>query len=158
MSINRRDIVGQVRDAASSLRRAHPSKDIIVTGHSLGAALSTLAALDIKESLGESSTVWNYGDPRVGNDVFAEYWTQQVGGAWRTVNRADIVPHLPPQAFGFHHIPTEIWFRDSFTDYTVCNGSGEDPDCSDSLFALSIPDHLSYLGFEFVLGLPHGCY
>lgn len=28
---------------------------------------------------------------------------------YRVIHNADIVPHLPPQSFGFQHAPTEIW-------------------------------------------------
>lgn len=50
-------------------------KHITVTGHSLGGALSVLAALELQESSaykGFSYNVVTFGSPRVGNDVFAK--------------------------------------------------------------------------------------
>ena len=41
----------------------------------------------------------------------------------------------------------QVWYNEPSTSYTVCNGSGEDPSCSDSMPGpLSGPDHLLYLG------------
>jgi hypothetical protein len=62
------------------------------------------------------------------------------------VHYADIVPHLPPKLLSFVHVPTEVWYDEPSTSYKVCDGSGEDPTCSDSLLApISISDHLEYL-------------
>ncbi len=51
------------------------------------------------------------------------------------VHYHDIVPHLPFTDLGYHHVPTEIWqiTNSSQHRYLVCNGSGEDPNCSDSV-------------------------
>jgi len=47
---------------------------------------------------------------------------------------------------GFRHAPREVWYTKNQTSYTVCDGSGEDPKCSDSLYvATSVSDHLNYL-------------
>ena len=68
----------------------------------------------------------------------------------RTVHYADVVPHLPPQILGFHHPGTEVWYQENNVDYQVCNGSGEDPACSDSLsLPDSVSDHFNYLGVDF---------
>jgi len=66
---------------------------------------------------------------------------------WRVVNNHDIVPHLPPKSFDFNHVNTEVWEHGS--QYQICNQSGEDPKCSDSLILPdSIPDHLSYMQLD----------
>jgi hypothetical protein len=62
------------------------------------------------------------------------------------VNQRDLVPHLPPMAFGFFHVGTEIWFPANETGFVVCNGSGEDPSCSDSIHDYRVEDHLHYAG------------
>lgn len=54
--------------------------------------------------------VINLGQPRVGNNIFAEYFDTHVGVHYRMVNQRDLVPHLPPMAFGFFHVGTEIWY------------------------------------------------
>jgi len=53
----------------------------------------------------------------------------------------DIVPHLPTKAMNFHHVATEVWYVEDFSSYQVCDGTGEDPNCSDSVIIPSISDH-----------------
>lgn len=58
------------------------------------------------------------------------------------------MPHVPPTALGFWHVPLEIYGNaETGLDYSPCNGSGEDPTCADqwSFFHWSIADHLTYI-------------
>jgi len=52
---------------------------------------------------------------------------------------------------GYWHVATEIFYsQETCCAYTVCNGSGEDPNCSDqfsSVLFWSISDHLDYFGY-----------
>ena len=42
---------------------------------------------------------------------------------------------------------SQVWYNEASSSYQVCDGSGEDPNCSDSLLLPdSISDHLTYLG------------
>jgi predicted lipase len=52
-------------------------------------------------------TYYTFGQPRVGNDAFATVFKSLVN-EYRVVHYADIVPHLPPEVLGFHHVPTEV--------------------------------------------------
>lgn len=57
----------------SSLTKAQnlcPSCKIVLTGHSLGGAMATLAAKEIVAS-GKQVTLVTFGSPRIGNDKFA---------------------------------------------------------------------------------------
>src|SRR6187399_1832970 len=65
---------------------------------------------------------------------------------FRVVHNRDRVPHWPKAitAGGYHHIATEVWYTTSF-DYKVCDESGEDETCSNSLWILSDDDHTFYL-------------
>ncbi len=73
-----------------------------VTGHSLGAALATLAA-----ALLPRSRLVNFGSPRVGNDAFAS----QFDGRFvkRYVHCCDLVTRLPPAFLGYAHVPGMIY-------------------------------------------------
>lgn len=73
---------------------------IFYTGHSLGAALATLAA-----ARRAPKAVYTFGSPRVGNQAFAA----SLGNIpiHRIVDDGDIVATLPPEAMGFRHVGTE---------------------------------------------------
>ena len=53
------------------------------------------------------TTFYTYGQPRVGNALFATYF-KTILSEYRVVHYADIVPHLPPELFNFHHVATEV--------------------------------------------------
>ena len=70
---------------------------LLLTGHSLGAALATLAV-----SLVKSATLYTYGSPRVGD---ADFCSAAMGGvdAHRYVNCCDLVCKVPPEALAYAH-------------------------------------------------------
>jgi triacylglycerol lipase len=69
------------------------SRSVWFTGHSLGAALATLAA----ERFAATSGVCTVGCPRVGDAAFARAFDSRFDGrSVRYVNDADIVTHVPP--------------------------------------------------------------
>jgi len=66
-------------------------------GHSLGAALATLAA----DRYARSRGVCTFGSPRVGSPAFAAAFTQKfVNKTLRFVNDHDVVTHVPPPILG----------------------------------------------------------
>jgi hypothetical protein len=79
-------------------------KQLLLTGHSLGAALATLMASTADYQTAELYTL---GSPRVGNKEFAELFKGRV--VHRYVNCADIVTIIPPEIFGYQHISPEIY-------------------------------------------------
>lgn len=138
---------------------------VFTSGHSLGGALATLAALDLKMSLNLSDVrVITFGSPRVGNHVFTKWFEEVVGPSWRFTHDRDIVPSVPPGYMGFHHLAHEIWVVDLLLEgrtlVGVCDGSGEDPRCHNSVCHLglctSVADHLLYLS-EMYSPHPEGC-
>jgi len=138
----------QVQAAIQALRQQRTISQIYFTGHSLGAAITMLGALEVGTTLGIPLTVYTYGEPRVGNEAFAHYWESKITNSFRVVNYDDIVPHLPTKDMGFWHTTTEIWYTTD-TSYRTCDSSGEDPNCMNSLRYLwdySVESHLDYLG------------
>eukprot|EP00050_Salpingoeca_kvevrii_P003846 m.236015 g.236015 ORF g.236015 m.236015 type:complete len:311 (+) comp10893_c0_seq8:1162-2094(+) len=135
---------------AQALERV-PKCTLYLTGHSLGAALASMAALDVKLHLPEfvDPVLLDFGSPRVANSVVASFIHDSYGPhTFRVTHYRDIVPHLPPQELGFQHYPREVWYNEVSDHYRVCDGTGEDPLCADSIkFLESIPDHLHYLGY-----------
>ena len=80
----------------------NPSYGVVVTGHSLGGALATLAAIDISR-LTSQTYLWTYGSPRVGNKNFYTLVQNAFRVSYRVVNNRDMVPHLPPRNYDFWH-------------------------------------------------------
>lgn len=89
-----------------------PINRLLITGHSLGAALSELFTLDVALSSPDiiAQTI-NFASPRVGNQHFVDFYRQQPAQAnhdtrtLRVQNTYDIVPCLPPKEFGYQHTP-----------------------------------------------------
>merc|ERR1712070_150252 len=145
------DLKDDVMSAIDSIRAAHSTTTVQLTGHSLGAAMAINAALDIKLNYGLDTSYVDFGRPRAGNLAFTQALASEGITGFRVTHHHDIVPHAPPEAFGFYHSPTEVYYAGSGSDsYTVCDGSGEDSKCSNSctpLFCTSVSDHLEYMGF-----------
>lgn len=147
-----------ITNAVRKARKLHGHSDVVVTGHSMGGALASFCALDLAMSFGSNNVhLMTFGQPRVGNAAFASYFAQYVPYTVRMTHERDIVPHLPPYFFflaklTYKHFPREVWEHevDGNTTYQVCDGSGEDPNCCRSVFALfwSASDHLTYMGVE----------
>lgn len=105
------DVYECVRDnIAASLPAATAGCDqILVTGHSLGAALAVLAAPDIALAMPPNTIeprLVTFGGPRVGLTDFASAFNAAIECCFRVVNFLDIVPLVPPPPYV--HVGTEI--------------------------------------------------
>jgi len=76
---------------------------LVLTGHSLGAAIATLASFDLRAVSGyQVESTWTYGLPRIGNAEFVNNFvaaatSQNINPPlWRIVHYHDPVPRLPP--------------------------------------------------------------
>jgi hypothetical protein len=120
--------------------------NVIITGHSYGAAVAQVLALELIE---KNIHVYNFGQPRTGNTQFAKYVNQMLPNYWRVTHDRDLVPHLPPK-FGYIHSCGEL-FEDSHGDLSECSQTDcEDPKCSQQYRTIqtSTNDHLYYLGYR----------
>jgi triacylglycerol lipase len=78
-----------------------PGRTVWFCGHSLGAALATLAA----DRYQGTSGVCTFGSPRVGNKAFCTAFAGRLAGrTLRYVNDQDVVATVPPPLFGYKHI------------------------------------------------------
>lgn len=69
---------------------------LYVTGHSLGGALTVVAAPDLAEQTRfKQPIVYTFAGPRAGDPIFALTYNDTVGNSWRVVNTNDEVPKLP---------------------------------------------------------------
>lgn len=85
---------------AYSKMKSSEGKHVIITGHSLGAAMATIVASRLK-ALGRTVTLYTFGSPRVGDHTWAKQFEDIE--AYRFVNNNDIVTGVPPYGF-FTHI------------------------------------------------------
>ncbi|KAJ2519451.1 hypothetical protein H4217_002680 [Coemansia sp. RSA 1939] len=132
----------------------YPDHNIIFIGHSLGGASAVLSALMFardNEYMKDRVRVWTFGEPRVGNRRFVEYYTQILGNqTYRVTYKADIVPHIPPwQVLGYQHHPLEIHIINEKGDFYVCqNTVREDLDGAYRWPTIDsgVADHINYFG------------
>jgi len=74
---------------------------IFYTGHSLGAALATLAA-----ARHAPRAVYTFGSPRVGNQAFIDSLCNVP--VYRIVDDEDVITTVPSEELGFRHVGTEL--------------------------------------------------
>jgi triacylglycerol lipase len=74
------------------LGRPPGASPIWITGHSLGAAMATLASVRLTREAYKVRAVYTYGSPRVGDRPFRDSYHLP---NYRFVNDNDLVPHLP---------------------------------------------------------------
>jgi len=148
------------------LFRAYCSScSFLVTGHSLGGAMATLASVDLQMEFPDFGVpeLYTYGCPRVGNPKFAQLVSTMLQSHFRVVNDRDVVPRIPTHIFeitgvAYWHSGYEVWYRNR-TEWQVGDGSGEDPNLSISVPFLetSIQDHLTYFEVQMQEGKEEGC-
>jgi triacylglycerol lipase len=82
---------------------------VTVLGHSLGGAMATLAAPDIKRNLNQDNVdVCTFGGPRVGKPDFRGKFNGEIARCYRITNQFDIVPHVPTIVTGWMHVGEEV--------------------------------------------------
>ena len=120
---------------------------IIVTGHSYGAAVSQIIGMELI-NLGILCQVYNFGQPRIGDDKYAAFVNSKLMNYWRFTHNKDIVPHVPPMTgLSYMHSCGEI-FENEYGDLTTCSIKNcEDKMCADqySLKETNGDDHKVYL-------------
>ena len=87
---------------------ASAGRQLLLTGHSKGAALANLAALRFKFERGLDAKVVTYAGPHPGNTDFATAYTKLIDST-RFEFADDIVPHLPP-SLAFRHMFANVQF------------------------------------------------
>jgi predicted lipase len=102
------DAAPRVVDALARVIAGGTAETLLIAGHSLGAALATLLAIDLAANGGFAApVVYTFASPRVGDKVFAGTYGSLIQTSWRIANRRDIVPSLPPESLGYVHVKTE---------------------------------------------------
>lgn len=80
-------------------------KKIYVTGHSYGAALAVLCAVDLEYNFPRKDyEVIVFGCPRVGNNAFKKSYNLRLFKTLRVEHRKDIVAKVPFAFMGYRHV------------------------------------------------------
>ncbi|MFT7773337.1 lipase family protein [Roseateles sp.] len=94
--------------------RRNPDADLLLCGHSLGAAVATLVA--VRAGRPGRTQLVTIGSPRVGNMAFAEAFAGAGIDAVRIVDNSDVVATVPPKGvphLDYVHVGQVVEFIDS---------------------------------------------
>jgi pimeloyl-ACP methyl ester carboxylesterase len=114
----------QVVSALADMVKAYPTYKIIFTGHSMGGAVATYAVADFRKNLGYDIDLYTFASPRVGNQEFVEYVSNQPGTHYRVTHLDDIVPRVPPIFLNYRHTSPEYWIDMGIANTTDIVASG----------------------------------
>ena len=96
----------------NKLPEGPPIKHVVFSGHSLGGALATLAAVQFAKQYPDIVvSCVTFGSPRVGNGSFAQMFNKCCAGSFRFVNEDDPVP-MGPTPIRFTHVKGGQWIDD----------------------------------------------
>lgn len=107
-------------------------REVFVAGHSMGAAVATLAMYDLHTKGFKIGRSYVFESPRVGNVAFARSFSSLLGSVplFRITHNRDPVIRLPSSHDGWMHVGAESYYGPSWNNsYVVCQDS-EDPLCS----------------------------
>lgn len=148
------------RDIWQYIRTQRQSRSLWVTGHSLGAALATLAVAKLRLEQDEAvNGLYTFGQPRTGDREFAKNFDADFAGqTFRYVNNNDIVTRVPFRSMSYSHVGTFKYFdengdqRDniSWWDKVVDRVKGRIEDLlkpgTDGIKDHAIADYVTFLG------------
>jgi len=99
-----------MKDIKAEIAKLPRDLPLYITGHSLGAALATVATQYLEKEIIEESKAplkdqiaacYTFGSPRVGDELFGERLKSPV---YRIVNTRDVVTVVPLLAMGYKHV------------------------------------------------------
>lgn len=100
------------RDIWRFISAERKRRSLWVTGHSLGAALATLAVAKLRLEKDEPvNGLYTFGQPRTGGREFATRFDADFAAkTFRYVNNNDVVPRVPLRAMEYSHVGTFRYF------------------------------------------------
>ena len=140
-----------IQSALDQVISKYPTSQIYFTGHSLGGAMTQLAAVDFVDRHSDAASrvsVYTFGQPRVGNLDFANYvdtmsYTSRI---FRVAKEGDIVPHVPPTFLGYYHHLSQFEVLKKNKGLFECQPdgpAGESKQCQLSLNQLDLLQHIT---------------
>jgi len=94
-------------DVVADYNELCEERHVVFTGHSLGAALATLAMskLDLR-----TAELYTFGSPRVGDDIFRVTFHYRFRHVYRFRNQNDVVTRHPMAIWDYRHVGTCYYF------------------------------------------------
>ena len=89
-----------------------PKRPLWLTGHSLGGAMTTLAAAWLAERKIPFNGAYTFGQPRCGDENFQVTFDTKVKNFFRFQNNNDIVTRVPARLMGYEHVGRYIHITD----------------------------------------------
>jgi hypothetical protein len=114
-----------IQDRLLTLIKIHTNKStqIIVTGYSLGGAMSTIGMLDLynrellKDHKIQDIIHYSFASPKCFNTIGSNHYISLNLNSYRVTNGSDIVPTTPlsimPLSQDFTHVDTMVYFNDN---------------------------------------------
>lgn len=104
------DTFKRISDFVRETAEENPDWEWFISGHSLGAALSTLAGYLLANEFPNTRwTVISLASPRVGNDAFKRSFQRKTNlRHYRICNNRDIVTSVP--MWGYHHVGYNLYY------------------------------------------------
>lgn len=104
------------------IKNINKNSKIILTGHSLGGSLATLAGCLLHEKgvKKENLEVYTFGAPPIGTKEFVDYYHDKIN-LFRLVNTGDVVPKLD-KVLNLFHLGTEITLASNDGEIHSCEG------------------------------------
>jgi len=136
------NVKDQVINAIDRILGRYDDKYIIVTGHSLGAAISNFISMELIKYY-SNVELYSFGQPKCGDEIYANFFNKKMNvRSNRITHYNDVVPHLPE--INYYHSRHEI-YEDENHKLTDCYDN--DPNCSEQfkLYQTSVSSHMNYL-------------
>lgn len=114
--------------AIKNVSDTYSGYQLVATGHSLGGAIATLAAAELRKD-GYDVALYTFGAPRIAGSKLSDFITNQAGGNFRITHWNDPVPRLPPIAMRYVHISPEYYINKpngqtvNPSDFRIYNGN-----------------------------------
>eukprot|EP00301_Raphidiophrys_heterophryoidea_P000126 c10066_g1_i1.p1 GENE.c10066_g1_i1~~c10066_g1_i1.p1 ORF type:complete len:310 (-),score=54.52 c10066_g1_i1:255-1184(-) len=147
-------------DAIVALTEAYPTYQVVVTGHSLGAAVVMLLAMDLMLSNHIPVSIYTYGQPRTvaggyASEMYSLIDTMPPSELYRITHYKDMIAHIPAcktnssglciqDEVNAYHTGYQIHYNEDFSKLQHCS-TADGSDCNEH-YPDSIQDHLYYFG------------